>query len=174
MKPAKKEVADRSQVLERISDGDSNRDPTSSCLDDLTTKRQLQAMQRSSSIPSNLILTQMEHPLKCMQTVSQSISQFAVSAALPPKRVSGTGVDWSSCRQQNVRPTKMAELIVQAWASEAHDQSYMYVLDMDCLRKRNKIKRLNPGKNISCECGSDHEEDAMVCSIEALRSHRSW
>jgi hypothetical protein len=64
----------------------------------------------------------------------------------------------------------MAELIVQAWASEARDQSYVYLLDMDHLRKSNKIKRLNPGKIINCECGSDHEEDAMVCCAEALRS----
>jgi hypothetical protein len=153
------EETGRQKVPESINDGDSARNPTSSYLKDLTTRRQLQAMQRSSSIPSNLISTQMERALKRTQTASQS----ALSAATPPERDSSIGVDWSSLRQRNITPTKMAELIVQAWGLEAHNQSFTYVLDMDQLRKNNKIKRLNPGKDVSCECGSYHKEDEMVC-----------
>jgi hypothetical protein len=161
-------AAQRSQVPQIINQRDSTRDPTTCCLEDITTRRQLQAMQRSSSVPSNLISTQMECAPRCTQTASQA----DFSAVIIKSPGSGIIVDLSSRRQRNVAPTKMAELIVQAWGIEGHNQSYMYVMDLDHLRK-NKIKRLNPGATISCDCGSDHKEDAMVCCAEAFIASRS-
>ena len=176
-KPVRDEAGGRSQVPETISDEGSTKDPTSSRLEDLKIKKQLQAMQRSSSVPSNLISTQIERTLKDTHTASQSLSQSALPAARPSQHGSGVAIDWESRRTLNVTPTKMAELIVQAWGLEAHSQSYMYMFDIDLLRKSNKIKRLNPGKDVNCECGSDHEEDAMVCCAKAvliLRSRLCW
>jgi hypothetical protein len=168
VKPIQDEAGGRSPVPEIISNGGSTKDSTSSRLEDLAIKRQLQAMQRSSSIPSNLISTQIERALKSTHTASQNVSQSALSAAMPGQRGSGIAVDWDSRRKLNVTPTKMAELIVQAWGLEAHNQSYVYMLDIDLLRKSNKIKRLNPGKDVRCECGSDHERDAMVGCANAV------
>jgi hypothetical protein len=165
---ADQKAAELSHVPQTTNQDDSTRDATSCRLEDLTTRRQLQAMQRSSSVPSNLIPTQMEHAPRGTQTASQS----GLSAAIPQKHGSGISVDLSPRRQRNVSPTKMAELIVQAWGLEAHNQSYTYVMDMDHLRKNNKIKRLNPGGSISCECGSNHKENAMVCCAQAFIAPR--
>ena len=137
-------------------------DVTSSRLEDMAIRKQLQAMQRSSSIPSNLILTQMPHGPE----VSHSASQPGLATATPPKCGSALSVDWNSRRQRNVAAVKMAELIVQAWGLEKHNKSFMYLLDVDQLQK-NKIKRLNPGRTVNCECGSDREEDAMVCASKS-------
>jgi hypothetical protein len=167
-KLADEEAIGRLQVPKTIKDDRSTRYPTGSHLEDLKTRRQLQAMQRSSSVPSNLISTQVECTLKSPQLATEAVSRPALSAATPSKRRSRMGPDWNSYRQRNVSPTKMAELIVQAWGVEMHNRSLIYMLDMDHLRK-NKIKRLNPGKNINCECRSNHEEDAMVCCIDVLR-----
>ena len=141
-------------------------DPTSSRVEDLAIRKQLQAMLRSSSIPSNLIPTQEAQGLEGIHPTSQ----HALSAATSPKRGSSVGIEWNSRRQRHIAANKMAELIVQAWALEMHNQSYSYLLDMDHLRGNNKIKRLNPGRDVNCECGSNHEEDAMVRFSEALKS----
>ena len=159
------------QVPRTINDDYSTRYPTGSHLEDLTTRKQLQAMQQSSSIPSNLISTQVERTLEISQLATEPVSRPAPYAATPSKRGSRIGTDWNSCRQRNVAPAKMAELIVQAWGVEMHNRSLSYVLDMDHLRN-NKIKRLSPGKNINCECRSNHKDDAMVCCIEVLRASR--
>ena len=165
-KLANEEAIGRLQVPRTINDD------YSSHLEDLTTRRQLQAMQRSSSVPSNLISTQVERTLEISQLATKPVSRPALYAATPPKRGSRMDADWNSCRQRNVAPAKMAELIVQAWGVEMHNRSLIYVMDIDHLRKDNKIKRLSPGKNINCECRSNHEEDAMVCCIEVLRAGR--
>lgn len=143
-------------------------DATSSRLEDMAMRKQLQAMQRSSSIPSNLILTQMAHGPES----SHSASQPGLATTTPLKCGSALGADWNSRKQRNVAAVKMAELVVQAWGLDKHNKSSMHLLDVDQLRK-NKIKRLNPGRTVNCECGSDHEEDAMVCCIEELKALRS-
>ena len=168
-KLANEEAIGRLQIPGTINDDFSTRYPTGSYLEDLTTRRQLQAMQRSSSVPSNLISTQVERTLEISQLATEPVSRPALYAATPSKRGSRMSADWNSYRQRNVAPAKMAELIVQAWGVEMHNRSLIYVLDMDHLRN-NKIKRLNPGKNINCECRSNHEEDAMVCCVEVLRA----
>ena len=152
-----------------VSQSPTKTDPTSSRLEDMAMRKQLQAMQRSSSIPSNLVLTQMAHGL----AGTRSASQPELSTATPSRPGSAVSVNCNSRRKRNVAAAKMAELIVQAWGLDVHNQSYMYLLDMDQLRKSNKIKRLNPGRNVNCECGSDHDEDAMVRFIKALRALRS-
>lgn len=159
-------------VPRTISDDCSPRYPTASHLEDLKTTGQLQAMQRSSSVPGNLISTQVERTLKSSQLATEPVSRPALSAANPSESGSRMGADWNSYGQKNVAPAKMAELIVQAWGVEMHNRSLIYVMDMDHLRKDNKIKRLNPGKNIDCECRSNHEEDKMVCCIDLLRAGR--
>jgi hypothetical protein len=165
--PAIREASDRSQAPETVKRSDSKNSPTSSRLKDLAIKGQLQAMQQNSSVPSNLVSTQMESVLKGTQVGTQRPYQAALSAVAPPRHRSGVGVNWSAGSQWNITPAKMAELIVQAWGLEAHNQSFTYVMDMDQLRKNNKIKRLNPGTSVNCECGSDHEEDAMVRRTQA-------
>ena len=168
---ADEEAIGRLPVPSAIDDDCSTRYPTGSHLDDLKTTRQLQAMQQSSSVPSNLILTQVERTLKCSQLATEPVFRPTLYAATPSKPGSRMNADWTSHRQRNVAPTKMAELIVQAWGVEMHNRSLIYVMDIDHLRK-NKIKRLNPGKNINCECRSNHEEGAMVCCVDVLRAGR--
>jgi hypothetical protein len=170
-KLASEEAVGGLQVPKTINDDYSTRYPTGSHLEDLTTRRQLQAMQQSSSVPSNLISTQVERTLKISQLATEPVSRPALYAATPSERGSRMGADWNSCRQRNIAPAKMAELIVQAWGVEMHNRSLIYLLDMDHLRS-NKIKRLIPGKDINCECRSNHEEDAMVCCIGVLRAGR--
>jgi hypothetical protein len=163
------EAIDRLPVPRVIHDDCSTRYPTGSHLEDLKTARQLQAMQQSSSIPSNLILTQVERTPKSPQLATEPVSRPAPYTATTSKCDSRMSADWSSYRKRNVAPTKMAELIVQAWGIEMNNRSLIYVMDIDHLRQ-NKIKCLNPGKNINCECRSDHEEDSMVCCIDVGQS----
>lgn len=168
-KLAGEEAIDCLPVPRTISGDCSPRYPTASHLEDLKIAEQLQAMQQSSSVPSILISTQVERTLKSSQLATEPVPQPALYATTPSKCGSRMGADWNSYRQRNVAPAKMAELIVQAWGVEMHNRSLIYVMDIDHLRKDNKIKRLNPGKNINCECRSNHEEDAMVCCIDLLR-----
>ncbi len=142
---------------------------------DMEASRQLQAMQRSSSLASNLIPTQSEqfrvHGSRCgmlgssilsqPQIVTPGRSSGLVLTGTPPIRGTGIVTDWKSRRQRNVTPSKMAELIVHAWGIEIHNEGLQHILDTDHLRKNN-IKRLDPGTAVRCECASEHEEDAMV------------
>ena len=142
-------------------------DATRSRLGDMAIRKQLQAMQRSSSIPSNLTLTQMAHGLEG----SHSASQPGLATATPLTCGSALSVDWNSHGQRNVAAVKMAELVVQAWGLNKYNKSFTYLLDVDQLRN-NRIQRLNPGRTVNCECGNDQEEYAMVCCIEELRALR--
>lgn len=74
----------------------------------------------------------------------------------------------------------MAELVIHAWGVEIHNKGLKRLLDTNQLRKNN-IKRLDPSQDVHCECGSEHEEDAMVgffyyCSLAFRESSqlRRW
>lgn len=152
-------------------------------MNDTSTSRQLQAMQRSSSLPSNLISTQSEGvtlaggqgtmPSASLPTPPEAAARVNTQPSSPlvssPTRGPGLRTDWVSPRQPTVVPAKMAELIVQAWGLELNNQGPLHLLDTDGLQKYS-IRRLNPGNVVHCECTSEHKEDAMVrLSIHPFR-----
>ena len=167
----------------RVAVAASHRSSAAHYNEDMEASKQLQAMQRSSSLPSNLISTQSEQVRlagapQCLRGSSILSQPEAVTPARTPgslqsgtPHIRGTGLvtDWKSRRQRNIMPSKMAELIVHAWGIEIHNEGLRHLLDIDQL-KGNNIQRLNPGRNIRCECGSEHKEDTMV----GLRSMPWW
>ena len=92
-KLASEEAIGHLQVPKTINDDYSTRYPTGSHLEDLTARRQLQAMQQSSSVPSNLISTQVERTLKNSQLATEPVSQPALYATTPSKCGSRMGAD---------------------------------------------------------------------------------
>lgn len=64
-------------------------------------------------------------------------------------------------RQRNIKPAKLAELIVHAWGLEMNNKALVYVFDVEAL-KRGSIKRMAEGSEIHCECGSHQEIGGMV------------
>ena len=129
----------------------------SSRLEDLAISKQLQQMQRSSSIPANHV----------------DPTQTATPLTQPPRRGFRLGTDPNSRRQRNVIPEKVAELIVQAWGVEIHNHGLIYLLDKDELEQKNKIYRIDSGRRIHCQCNSEHEESDMV-SGEVTRGIVEW
>ena len=152
LKQASKERLEVSQIPQ-----DVQHQLTSSRLDDLATSKQLQQMQRSSSLPgSQLAPTQVEQ-LRVPDSQSQLIMP---QSALPP--------DLKRRRSRHVKPIKLAELVVQAFAIETYNKGTTCLFDVDELRK-NRIRYMGSDHPVNCECKSDTRE---VDTVSSRRSRR--
>ena len=148
--------------------------------EDLRMRDQLRLLAKSSSYPSHLVPTQVTNA-ESRPTLGSREGRARVVAptkllAKPGKSApqtcnkpsSALGAYFRNRRQRNVKPEKLAEVIVQACALENFSDASGSIFDLRKL-KSGQIERVQDVTDVRCDCESDANDQDMV-SPQALYS----